>query len=65
MEFGSYDVDIATVNPTSDSTYTYSTTITAEKKGTTAIWATAHLNDGRTCRSIQDTDGSIVVVSSR
>lgn len=63
MRFGTYNTGIATVNPTSDSTTTsiYSTTVTAVAVGSTAVWATADLSDGRTCESKGDADTDIVV----
>ena len=50
MRFGSYDTSLATVSPTSDSTSPYSTTVTTVAAGSTAVWATADLSDGRTCQ---------------
>jgi hypothetical protein len=62
MEFGSYNTSKATVSPTSDSTSIYSTIVTAVKTGTSAIWATAYLSDGRVCQSTGDTDTDIQVI---
>lgn len=61
MRFGSYNSAVATVSPTSDSTSPYSTTVTAIAGGSTAVWATADLSDGRTCQSnsFNDTDVNV------
>ncbi len=61
MRFGSYNTSIATVNPTSDSSSPYSTTVTAVTGGATAVWGTADLSDGRTCQSTGATDTNINV----
>ena len=61
MSFGSYNTAIATVNPASDSTSFYETTVTAVAAGSTAVWATATLSDGRTCQSSSTTDTDIPV----
>ena len=63
MRFGSYQTTIATVNPASDSSSPYSTTVTAVAAGPTAVWATADLSDGRTCQSTGTTDTDITVAA--
>ncbi|HVF69825.1 MAG TPA: Ig-like domain repeat protein [Xanthomonadales bacterium] len=63
MRFGSYNTTIATVNPTSDPSSTYSTTVTGVAAGATAVWATADLSDGRTCPSTGATDTDINVTA--
>ncbi len=63
MRFGAYNTSIATVNPTSDSDSTYETTVTAVAGGTTAVWATADLDNGdtTTCQTPGDKDTDINV----
>jgi prepilin-type N-terminal cleavage/methylation domain-containing protein len=61
MDFGSYNTNIVTVNPTFDNHSPYSTTVTAVSSGTAAVWATATLSDGRTCQSTGDSDTNITV----
>lgn len=67
MRFGSYNTSIATVNPTSDTSSIYSTTVTAVAAGATAVWATADLDDNfdgltdRNCPSIGPTDTDVNV----
>jgi hypothetical protein len=63
MRFGSYDASLATVNPTSDSTSPYSTTVTALAIGNTAVWATADLDDGRVCQSTGALDTDIIIAT--
>jgi len=63
MRFGSYNTGISTVNPTSDSTLPYLTTVTAVAAGTTAVWGTADLSDGRTCEAAWNEDTDINVVA--
>jgi hypothetical protein len=63
MRFGSYSTSVATVNPTADTSSPYSTTATAISAGTTAVWATADLSDGRVCQSTGSTDTDINVVA--
>ncbi len=64
MLFGSYNTAIATVNPNSDTTSTFNTTVTMVAGGTTAVWATANLSDGRTCQSTSATDSNINVTGA-
>ena len=61
MSFGSYNTSIATVNPTADGFSPYSTVVTGVAGGTTAVWATATLSDGRTCPSTGATDTNVNV----
>lgn len=63
MAFGSYNTGIATVSPTSDTTSPYQTNVTAQIAGSTAVWATATLSDGRTCQSTGSTDTDITVAT--
>ncbi|EKE05814.1 MAG: hypothetical protein ACD_19C00176G0036 [uncultured bacterium] len=61
MAFGSYNTEVATVSPTSDTVSTYNTTVYPVAVGSTAVWATATLSDGRTCPSSSATDTNITV----
>lgn len=61
MSFGSYNTGVATVNPSIDFSSIYQTTVTAVSAGSTAVWATAILSDGRTCPSAASTDTNITV----
>jgi len=65
MRFGSYNTSLATVNPTADSSFPYSTTVAGIAAGNTAVWATADLSDGRTCESTGATDTNITVSGQR
>lgn len=65
MRFGSYNTEVATVNPTSDPNSPYSTTVTALKDGESAVWGTAFLDDGRVCQSSGNTDTDINVSAEK
>lgn len=64
MSFGSYYTAVATVSPTLDTVSPYSTSVTAVASGTTSVWATAKLSDGRTCQTTGTTDTDIGVFGS-
>ncbi|OGD03829.1 hypothetical protein A2989_04130 [Candidatus Amesbacteria bacterium RIFCSPLOWO2_01_FULL_48_25] len=61
MAFGSYNNSLALVSPTSDTTSPHQTSVTAVAAGSTAVWGTATLSDGRTCQSTGTTDTDVVV----
>jgi hypothetical protein len=61
IDFGSYNVARATVNPTSDTTFTYITNVTGQSQGTTEVWATAFLSDGRQCPTSLATNTNVNV----
>lgn len=64
MDFGSYDNTKVTVAPPSDVTNPYQTTATSVGAGSSAVWATATLNDGNTCLSTGGTDTNVNVTST-
>ncbi len=61
IRFGSYNTSIATVSPTSDVSSPYSTTVTGVSGGSTAVWGTADLSDGRMCPSSASSDTNVNV----
>lgn len=64
MNFGSYNTSVATVSPMQDvSPPSYQTTVSAVAAGSTAIWATAYLSDGRSCQSSATTDADVIVTA--
>ncbi|MBI2028788.1 MAG: hypothetical protein HYT07_04230, partial [Candidatus Levybacteria bacterium] len=64
MRFGSYNTSVATVGVTSDPSSPYGTSVRGISPGNTAVWATAHLSDGRRCQSTRSTDIDIKILSS-
>ncbi|MEK9200498.1 MAG: NBR1-Ig-like domain-containing protein [Patescibacteria group bacterium] len=63
MAFGSYNTSIATVSPANDSSSIYATNVTGVSAGSTAVWATATLSDGRTCPASGTNDTNVTVVT--
>ena len=63
MNFGSYNTNIATVNPSSDNRSPYTTTVTAISSGSASVWATATLSDGRICQTTGNSDTNVTVLT--
>lgn len=61
MAFGSYNTSVATVSPANDTSSIYATNVTGVAAGSTAVWATATLSDGRTCPSSGTNDTDVTV----
>jgi hypothetical protein len=65
MHFGSYNTLLVSVNPTTDTNSPFSTTVSTTNipgLGSTAVWATADLSDGRVCQSTAESDTDIWAV---
>lgn len=63
MRFGSYNTLVATINPSSDTIEPYNTSVSAVSGGSTAIWASADLSDGRICETTGTTDTDINITN--
>lgn len=61
ITFGSYNETISTNDPKIEKLAPYETYASAISSGSTSIWATATLSDGRVCQSSSESDTDIIV----